>query len=225
MKHSIAWNQPGNKEFEAGLDRGVLYPSSGPGVPWNGLISIDQTPVGGTTTPLWIDGLPVYYERSFEMFAGTIQAYTYPDEFTLLNGTASDFSGLYFEQQSRSSFGLSYRTKVGNDVRGLSHNYNIHLVYNAEVNPQSANYGSLQDTSTAVNFSWGFVTTPLKVAGKLHTAKIRINRNDSDPARFEYLESILYGNAGITNPRLPTIDELVNLFSPEFEFPKLGGDV
>lgn len=223
MKHTIAWNRPGDKEFEAGLDRGVLYPhNTQPGVAWNGLISVSQAPTGGTTTTHWVDGIPVHQERSFEVFGGTIQAYTYPDEFAELDGVTSYQPGLYLEQQERSPFGLSYRTRVGNDIRGLEHDYNIHLVYNALVSPSSTSYGSLSNTPTAANFSWSFVTTPIKVGNRRHTSKLRINRNDSDPKKFEYLESILYGYGGITVPRLPTIAELVELFGASYVFPGTG---
>ena len=219
MKHGLSWNKDGERLFEAGLDRGVLYTPGNPGVAWNGLISVDQSPTGGTAQAHYIDGVAYYQHTTLEETAGTIQAFTYPDEFMAVGAVLETGDGLFLEQQDRIPFGLSYRTRVGNDTRGLSHNYRIHLVYNVIATPSTQSNSSLLNAIAPVNFSWGFVTTPVKVPGRRYTAKIYIDRNRSDPKKFDYFEHILYGTDRFIAPRLPSLSEVVELFSPSYVFP------
>lgn len=221
MDFGIAWNQAGTRYFEAGLDRGVLYPVTGPGVPWSGLISVDHAITGGTITTNYIDGIPYHNGYQNTNFGGSIKAFTYPDEFERSDGSYSDGSGMTLEMQDRLPFSLSYRTRIGNDTRGLANNYRIHLVYNATAAPSAVSNASQQQATTPVNFSWTFTTLPVLIPGRVPTGKISFDRNKSDPKKFEYLEYILYGTR-FTAPRIPPISELLDIFSADYEFPGTG---
>lgn len=222
MDFGIEWNKSGTKHFEAGIDRGVLYPSSGPGVAWSGLISVDHSVTGGTIATDYIDGVPYFNDYQNTNFGGSIKAFTYPDEFELSDGSYSDGSGMTLEMQDRLPFSLSYRTRLGNDTRGIANNYRIHLVYNATVAPSSISNTTQQQVTTPVNFSWNFTTLPLLIPGRLPTGKISFDRNKSDPEKFEWLEHVLYGTR-FAKPKLPSIEELLVIFHPDYKFPGLGG--
>lgn len=228
----LSWDKAGNRYFETGVDRGVLYPESGKGVAWNGLVSVSENPSGGEATPYYSDGIKYLNASGTEEFGGTIEAYTYPDEFSECDGTAT-FGGLAIHQQPRKSFGLSYRTRIGNDVDGSGHAYKIHIVYNALAAPSQIDYGTVDDDPEALTFSWEFTTTavdpPLAVntpliggiappaatgfntSGLTPLSHITIDsRKTSDVLVWE-IEKILYGTSS-TSPRLLTLKELIDLY-------------
>lgn len=203
----ISWNQTGERFFETGLDRGVLYPVKDGGVPWNGLIAVTESPSGGESTPYFMDGVKYESATTHEDFNGTIEAYTYPDEFEQFDGYEEVFAGISAAQQYRQSFGLCYRTKIGNDVSAVEHGYKIHLVYNAQVAPSERANGSLDDEPDAINFSWPFTTRPEKFHPSLkRTAHIIIHSNKINPLILETIEESLYGTATKSPTLLSPVD-------------------
>lgn len=205
----IKWNKTGERIFEAGVDRGVLYPKVGSGVPWNGLVSINETPTGGEAVPHYLDGVKFYNKPGSTEFHATLEAFTYPDKFDELNGSPVS-NGLSFEEQNREEFGLTYRTLIGDDVVGLNRGYKIHMVYNALASPTaSANVtkGAVLDPN---NFTWDITATPEIVDGRKPTAHFTFDTTKTKGFRIEELERILYGTS-TTSPRLPTPKELIDI--------------
>lgn len=207
----IAWNAIGSRFFEAGVDRGVLYIGTSAGVPWVGLISVDENPTGGEPKPYYLDGVKYLLLSSTEEFEATIKAYTYPVEFAECDGTARVRTGLFFGQQGRKNFGFSYRTKVGNDLNGVDNAYKIHLVYNALAAPSTKSVSTFGDSPEASDFSWNLTTKSRKVSGYQSTAHVVVDSRYTHPVTLGSIEDILYGtDSGI--PRLPTPEELVTIF-------------
>ncbi|MDB5716248.1 MAG: hypothetical protein JWO15_3645 [Sphingomonadales bacterium] len=208
----ITWGAVGQRFFEAGVDRGVLYIGTSLGVPWNGLVSVTENPDGGDPTPFYIDGVKYLNEPSSEEFQATLEAFTYPDEFLECDGTMSVVNGLSATQQKRKSFGLSYRTQVGNDVDGTDHGYKIHLVYNALAAPSSVAHAAIGDSVSPDNFSWQITTKPLPVPGFKRTSHFVIDSRETPKTVLTRIEEILYGSTA-EGARLPTIPELVYVFN------------
>jgi hypothetical protein len=212
----ITWDGTGNREYETGVDHGVLYiPQGGTysnGVAWNGLSTVTETPSGAESNPVYADNIKYLNLLSVEEFGGTIEAYTYPDEFTQFDGGVVLSGGVRIGQQNRPPFGLSYRTKLGNDVEGDDYGYKLHLVYGAQASPSERAYASVNDSPEAMSFSWEFSTTPVPVSGHKPTSLVTIDSTKVDAADLAALETILYGSSGV-NPRLPLPDEVVALFA------------
>lgn len=212
----LLWDQVGERLYETGVDQGVLYvPNNGvydTGVPWNGLTSITESPSGAEATPIYADNIKYLNLISTEEFGGTIEAYTYPDEFAQCDGTATPEAGVAVGQQSRKIFGLCYRTKLGNDVDGADYGYKLHLVYGATAAPSEKAYSTVNDTPEALAFSWAFSTTPVAVTGLKPTAQLTIDSTQVNPTNLAALEDALYGTAG-TSPRLPLPDEVIGMFA------------
>lgn len=208
----IAWDRVGERFFETGVDRGVLYPVVGDGVPWNGLIAVNHTPSGGSARPFYIDGYKYQNRSSAEEFEADIQAYTYPEEFETCGGLVSIGNGLSMGYQRRRSFGLSYRTKIGNDVNGDGHAYKIHMIYNALAAPSNQNYGSVGDNPEAISFNWSISTKPVKTVGYKASPYMVVDTRKVTEPLLGALEEILYGTS-LTAPRLPSPTELVALFT------------
>lgn len=212
----LSWDQAGSRYFESGIDRGVLFPESGSGVAWNGLISVSESPSGGESTPYYSDGIKYLNLSGVEEFEGTIEAYTYPEEFEECDGTVS-ISGVSLHQQDRKSFGLSYRTGLGNDIEGVGYGYKVHLVYNALAAPTEHQYETMDEDTEPLTFSWGFTTRPVEVfkfnIGLIneykHTAHLTLLSNKMSKFAMDMVESILYGWRYA--PRLPLPNELLNL--------------
>lgn len=210
---ALAWDTTGQRFFELGVDHGVLYPydtktSSYPkGVAWNGLTSVNESPEGAEPNDMWADNMKYATIRSTETFGGTIEAYTYPDEFELCDGSASVADGVTVGQQTRSAFGLCYRTRIGNDVNDEL-GYKLHLVYGATASPSEKSYETINDSPDAITFSWEFDTTPVAVAGYKPTSLITIDSTKADPTALASLLAILYGGEK-TEPRLPLPDEVI----------------
>lgn len=213
---AIVWDAVGERLFETGVDRGVLYlPDEngvyGGGVAWNGLISVTATPTGGEATAQYADNIKYLNMVSDEEFGGTIEAFTYPDEFMLCDGSAMPSEGVILGQQGRSQFGFSFRTKIGNDVAGSDLGYKLHLVYGALAAPSEKSYQTVNDSPEAMTFSWEITTTPVPVTGHKHTAHLEIDSTKVDKTKLAALEAILYGEE--TDAMLPLPDVVLSMFS------------
>lgn len=213
----LEWDKTGERMFETGVDRGVLYLADATGayntgVAWNGLVSVSESPSGAESNKQYADNRVYLNLISAEEFSGTIEAFTYPDEFMQCDGTATPSAGVYVGQQPRKSFGFSFRTKVGNDIDGNSHGYKIHLVYGAIASPSQKDYQTVNDSPEPITFSWEFNTTPVNVTGHEPTALITIDSTKVEAGALEALEALLYG-ASSTEPSLPLPDDVFALFT------------
>ena len=213
----IVWHQTGERLYETGVKRGVLYvqDSGGTypkGVAWNGLTAVTESPSGAEATPLYADDIKYLNLISTEELGGTIEAYTYPDEFAECDGSASIATGVYIGQQSRKTFGMCYTTTVGNDVDSNAHGYKLHLIYGALASPSEKAYSTINDSPEAITFSWEFSTTPVNVTGFKPTANIVIDSTKATPEKLAALEKILYGDTEV-EPRLPLPNEVAQVMS------------
>lgn len=214
---NLVWDQTGERLFETGVDRGVLYvrDSEGnypQGVVWNGLTTVTESPTGAEATPQYADNIKYLNLISNEEFEGTIEAFTYPEEFGACDGTASPSRGVFVGQQRRSTFGFSYRTRVGNDVEGDDLGYKLHLVWGALASPSEKAYATVNDTPEAINFSWSVTTTGVPVEGFRPVSTITIDSTTVDPTELAALEEILYGSA-TEEASLPLPGDVLALFS------------
>ena len=214
-EYAINWDATGARLYETGVDRGVLYVQGtngyGEGVAWNGLTSVSESPDGAEPTDLWADNIKYASMRSAETFNGTIEAYTYPEEFNECDGNLTIATGVYAGQQTRKSFGLCYRTKLGNDVAGSDYGYKLHLVYGCTASPSEKSYETINDSPDAITFSWEFETTPVNMTGGKPTSVIVIDSTKVDATKLATLEGILYGSSAAgssTAARLPLPDEV-----------------
>lgn len=212
----LTWDQVGERFYETGVDHGVLYiPTNGvynSGVAWNGLISVTESPSGAEPSPQYADNIKYLNLLSTEEFGGTIEAFTYPDEFAQCDGTAFPKVGLAVGQQPRKPFGLSYRTKIGNDTAGQDLGYKLHLVYGALAAPSEKAYSTVNDSPEAVAFSWEFTTTPVEVTGLKPTALLTIDSTKVAAAGLTALEALLYGTE-LQDPSLPLPNAVIALFA------------
>ena len=213
----LLWDQTGEKIYESGVKKGVLYvqASNGTyplGVAWNGLTGVTESPSGAEATPNYADNIKYANILSVEEFGATIEAFTYPDEFEACDGSAELATGVIIGQQKRSAFGLAYRTEVGNDVDAFDHGYKLHLVYGALAAPSEKGYKTLNDSPEAITFSWEVTTTPVEVTGKKPTASLVIDSTKVNSAKLTTLENILYGTTE-ADPRLPLPDEVATIFT------------
>ena len=216
---ALAWHETGDKQYELGVDKGVFYPLNATtsaydnAYAWNGLISVTESPSGAEVTKNYADNDVYMSLMSAEEFAATVEAYNYPDEFALVDGTAEPVPGLYVGQQPRKPFGLSYRTKVGNDSKGMDAGYKLHLIYNAMAAPSEKAYSTVNDSPEATTFSWELSTTPINAGDVLKsTAQLTINSLKVSAAKLKALEDILYGTAAM-EARLPLPTEVIGLLS------------
>lgn len=196
MGKQLKWDQIGERVYETGVSKGVLYPQVNgaypKGVAWNGLTNVNESPSGAEATPLYADNIKYLNLMSAEDFGATVEAYTYPDEFAECNGEKSLATGVQVGQQKRKTFGMSYQTKVGNDTDPDA-GYKIHLVYGALAKPSEKSYGTVNDSPEAITFSWELTTTPVEVPGMKPTAIITIDSTKVDAAKLKSLEDKLYG--------------------------------
>ena len=210
----VAWDQTGERFYEAGTDRGVLHVDD-VGHPWNGLVSVEQSPSGGDPEIYYQDGLPYVAASNAEEFKGTIEAYTYPNAFAACDGSQELAQGLYIGQQDRKSFGLSYRTLVGNDVQELEHAYKLHIVYNCMASPTNRAYKTLEDSTNPDTFKWSISTRPVMFEdvafGIKYGAHVTLDSREVYPWAMAAVEDVLYGTDE-TEPHLPTPQELLDLF-------------
>lgn len=214
----LTWDDVGEKLYETGVDHGVLYIPDDTGVynsgfAWNGLTTVTESPSGAEASAQYADNIKYLNLVSAEEFGGTIEAFTYPDEFGQCDGTALPAPGVAVGQQGRKMFGLSYRTKVGNDVDGMEHGYKLHLIYGALAAPAEKAYATINDSPEAISFSWDITTTPVPVTDYKPTALIVVDSTTVDSADLTALEDLLYGKASV-EAALPLPDAVIALFSP-----------
>ena len=215
----IKWDKTGERFYETGVKNGVLYVQEGgaypKGVAWNGLTAVTESPSGAEATPLYADDIKYLNLLSAEEFGATIEAYTYPDEFAECDGSASLVDGVMIGQQARKTFGLCYRTTIGNDTDGNDYGYKLHIIYGALAAPSEKAYATINDSPEAITFSWEVTTTPVNVTGAKPTASITIDSTKVDPTKLAALEDILYGKDGEpgNEPRLPLPDEIKTLMT------------
>ena len=213
----LVWDKTGDRLYETGVSKGVLYPiqSDGTyskGVAWNGLSSVTESPSGAEANPIYADDMKYLNLLSAEEFSATIEAYTYPDEFAECDGSADIATGVSIGQQKRKIFGLCYRTVLGNDVDSNDHGYKLHLIYGCMAAPTEKAYTSINDSPEAITFSWEISTTPVNVTGFKPTASITIDSTKAKKEKLTALEAILYG-AESKEARLPLPDEIATLMS------------
>lgn len=215
----LVWDKTGDRLYETGVKNGVLYiPTAGvysKGVAWNGLTAVTESPSGAEATALYADDTKYLSLMSAEEFGATIEAYIYPDEFAACDGSAELADGVMIGQQKRSTFGLCYKTTIGNDTEGNDHGYKLHIVYGAQAKPSERAYASINDSPEAITFSWEITTTPVNVTGAKPTASLVIDSTKADPSKLAALEDILYGKDGepASEPRLPLPDEIKSLMT------------
>jgi len=213
----LTWDQVGEKLYETGVDHGVLYLPDAAGVyntgfAWNGLTTVTESPSGAEASPQYADNIKYLNIISAEEFGGTIEAFTYPEEFGQCDGTDLSTPGVAVGQQTRKMFGLSYRTKVGNDVDGMDFGYKLHLIYGCQAAPSEKAYATINDSPEAIAFSWDITTTPVPVTGLKPTSLIVVDSTVVDPGDLTALENLLYGAASV-EAALPTPDAVIALFA------------
>ena len=213
----ITWDETGKRFYETGVDHGVLYPISEsgkytPGVAWNGLTALTETPEGAEIEDLYADNIKYLSLLSAETFGGTIEAYTYPDEFMECDGSKELAAGVVAYQQTRKTFGLCYRTVLGNDVDGNDKGYKLHLIYGCKASVSERAYSTINDSPEAITFSWEFKSTPVTVskAGFKPTSCIIIDSTKVAKEKMTLLENKLYGDVS-TEPELPLPDEVLSI--------------
>lgn len=213
----IEWDKTGEKLYETGVKNGVLYlpDESGAytnGVAWNGLTSVKESPSGAEATPLYADDIKYLELTSAEEFGGTLECYTYPDEFAECDGSAEVAPGVIIGQQNRKTFGLCYRTTLGNDIKGNEYGYKLHLIYGAKASPSEKAYSTINDSPEAITFSYEISTTPVNVTGHKPTASLIVDSTKVSAEKMAALEALLYGGDGAGNPaKLPLPDEVITL--------------
>lgn len=212
----LVWDQVGERFYEVGVDHGVLYLPDAAGVynkgyAWNGLTTVTESPSGAESSPQYADNIKYLNLISAEEFGGTVEAFTYPDEFGQCDGTALPSPGVAVGQQGRKMFGMSYRTRVGNDVDGTEHGYKLHLLYGLQAAPSEKAYATINDSPEAIAFSWEVTSTPVPVTDRKPTSLIVIDSTVVDEGDLSALEDLLYGKASV-EPALPTPDAVIALF-------------
>lgn len=224
---ALTWDQVGERTYETGVDRGVLYIPNGSGiydtgVAWNGLTTVTESPSGAEASPQYADNIKYLNLVSAEEFGATIEAFTYPEEFGQCDGTAAPAAGVLLGQQGRKTFGLSYRTRLGNDLDGTDYGYKLHLIYGALAAPSEKAYSTINDSPEAITFSWEVATTPVSVTSYKPTSVIVVDSTVVGSTDLADLEEILYGTEGV-DPRLPLPDEVVSLFAGAITVVRLVG--
>lgn len=210
----IIWDAVGEHKYETGVDHGVLYPLNTAtnqydnGVAWNGLTSVSESPSGAESNPQYADNIKYLDLMSAEEFAATVECFTYPKEWEECDGSIAPIEGVNIYQQSRKTFGLSYRTKIGNDVNP-DLGYKLHLIYGAKATPSERAYNTVNDSPEALSFSYSISTTPVEVPGYKNTAILTIDSTrfvtDAAKARLAALEAVLYGTN--SSPAIPAVYE------------------
>ena len=214
----LVWDVVGERNYETGVSKGVLYPMvSGAypkGVAWSGLTTVTETASGAEATPLYADNIKYLNLMSVEELGGTIEAYTAPDEFGACDGTAELTTGVSIGQQPRQTFGLAYQTILGNDTENNNHGYKIHLIYGALASPTERSYATVNDSPEAMTMSWEFSTTPVSVTGFEPTSLVVIDSTKVDAEKLAAFEAIIYGSDDV-EARLPLPNEVATLLGAQ----------
>lgn len=212
----LVWDKTGEKFYETGTDKGVLYPmvdgAYPKGVAWNGLTGVTESPSGAEPTKLYADNAPYLTLLSAEEYGITIEAYQSPEEFDACDGTAALSPGVNIGQQARQKFGFCWRTKLGNDVLGEDYGYLIHIMYGGLASPSEKGYSTINDSPEAITLSWEVSTTPVEVTDYKPTASITIDSTKVDADKLKAFEKEIYGSAD-TEAHLPLPDEVISLFT------------
>ena len=212
----LVWDKTGERYYETGVKQGVLYVQENgaypKGVAWNGLTAVTESPSGAEATPLYADDIKYLELRSAEEFGATIEAYTYPKEFEACDGSEELADGVNIGQQARKSFGMCYRTVLGNDTENEAYGYKLHLIYGATASPSEKAYATVNDSPEAITFSWEVTTTPVAVEGYKPTACLTIDSTKVDETKLKALEDMLYGSAS-EEPTLPLPAEIKEMFA------------
>lgn len=211
----IEWDKTGERLYEAGVDRCVMYPRNDDGayvggVAWNGLVNVGENPSGAEANPIFADNIKYLNLISAEEFAANLEAYTYPEEFAICDGSAAIAAGVYVGQQTRRTFGLCYRTRIGNDISGTDYGYKLHLVYGCQATPSGKDYGTINDNPEAATMSWEINTTPVNVTGHKATAHLVVDSTKVSAEKLAALEDVLYGSEN-SEARMPMPDEVVSI--------------
>lgn len=221
MPGKLIWDATGERYFEMGVSKGVLFVMGsagtyGEGVAWNGLSTVTESPEGAEPTDIWADNIKYATLRSTETFSGTIEAYTYPDEFNACNGEATLVEGATIGQQSRATFGLCYRTEIGSDTASDgTAGYKLHFLYGLTASPSEKAYASINDSPEAIAFSWEVSSTPVTVtsiSGAKPTSTVVVDSRTADSTKLRELEKMVYGDTATTS-KLPTPDEIYTLLN------------
>jgi len=223
---ALIWDKVGERFYETGVDHVVLYkmldeiPNNaitpyGDGVAWNGVTTISESASGGEPSPLFADNIKYLNLISTETAALSIGAYTYPEEFEECDGTRTIATGVIARQQPRKQFGLSYRTRIGNDQQADDYGYKLHLVYGCYASPSERAYNTVNESPEAIGFSWSVTTTPVELTGFKPTSILTIDSTKVPPAKLTDLENLLYGTDGTggasgTNAMLPLPDKVIS---------------
>lgn len=216
----LVWDAIGERTYETGVDQGVLYPFNTeskkytPGVAWNGLSSVSESPSGAEATKIYADNIQYLNLYSAEEFGATVEAYTYPDEFEVCDGSAEIVPGVVIGQQTRKTFGLCYRTKLGNDTEGTDYGYKLHLLYGCQASPSEKSYQTINDSPEAITFSWELTTTPVTVEGFKPTATLVIDSTKVNKEKLAALEAVLYGSDS-KDPELPLPADVAKILKGE----------
>lgn len=219
MAQLITWDDAGKRNYETGLDHGVLYVQDTAlgtypeGVAWNGLTAVSEKPEGAEANAVYADNMKYLNLISAENYGFTLEALYYPEEFEACDGVAEAIAGLKVGQQTRKPFGFCYRTLLGNDAAGNSLGYKLHLTYGCIASPSEKSYATVTDSPEAVPFSWEVTTTPVPIAGYLPSAQLVIDSTTATPAKLTALEVILYGTSPSTKGRLPLPAEVITLLT------------
>ena len=217
----LEWDASGEHLYETGVKMGVLYPivnnEYSAGVVWNGLTAVTETPSGADANDIYADDMKYLELRAAETFGATVEAYTYPDEFAVCDGSAAPVTGVTIGQQPRRPFGLCYRTILGNDTDRDEFGYKIHLIYNATASPSERSYQTVNDSPEAITFSWEMTTTPVGVTGYKNTSCLIVDSTKVDALNLAALEAVLYGQ-GATDARLPLPDEVISILGGTAEY-------
>lgn len=218
MSFKLNWDQVGERLYQTGVDRGVIYPQVGAAYPkgaaWNGLISVTKSPSGAEPTPLYANNSKYLNLMSVEELGGSIEAYTYPEEFAACNGKGQLVPGVRIGQQKRVPFGFCYRNLIGSDADGTTHGYQLNIIYGVMVSPSEESDSTVNDSPEAKTMSWEFATTPIAVAGFEPTSLIEIDSTAVDADKLTELENILYGS-GETDARLPLPNEIAEIMGTQ----------
>ena len=211
----LVWDKTGERLYETGVKQGVLYPQAAggtypKGVAWNGISTINESPSGAESSPIYADDTKYLNLISNEELSASIEAYTYPDEFAECDGSAEIATGITIGQQPRKAFGLAYKTTLGNDIVGNEYGYKLHLLYGCKAAPSEKAYSTINDSPEAITFSWEISTTPVNVKGFKPTSNLTIDSSKVAPEKLAALEAVLFGSESV-EARLPLPDEIITL--------------